>query len=898
MTDNLTMIPLKDYPRPSRNTRLGFHLRATVGDPAGENYKTLLVYLWNTGVSWLTILAEPDGAVAEKVIEEALFIGFMVNVRFYHHEPYHTGLTGGILGEPETLTLARWKNKGWLLYIQAGNEGDLADEWRGKVLPPENEAIAVITKAAVYDCQLIQGTGHIPIIPPCATGSPRSYRYNIVPRMLAFVETKNGRTVRGRDCFNNRRIALGIHDYGINHPVGDLPGESDWYPYDKVNQEGEQLTPELYNLYGDPGFYWGGRSMESINAERRANKNPGQVHTDGVKGGAAGVIEYLQQYDINIKGVLPAPIPLIGTESGVSPLVHDDQRYWRVSSVIRVARHKVINKRLWNDPTVRHHYPAYYFCGGNWLTFDRGTWGKDSWFTNGHTPSTPEYAEFFGWCSQNFKDMNWLYGGVPVPPTTPTTPTTPVPVPPTSLPPRELTLQDTNTPGEPFPTWIAIRDAIAHHNLKPGDRYWRISKVKIIGDKYQSDPNCFIMAPRSNTVKAIQRWFVNGVLRETFTLPLNEKPANEPPNNFPIWGIGNEYSLELQGYSDMISGIKLPGNLHWRYEVTFTEETVPMAPLPPTGQSPAELAFSLLESTYSIRVTPAFALPTAIMAVNRQRGDNGLGFDFVSNEFDFNYVNGNTRILYKALGGQNYNTMNKIVALAPMGQWEPENILLYEKNGTTGIITKIPYPGLKPETPALPGNSGGTAQAHKDGVLLDVDYESQLNPVTAKYGLGDCIPSSVVMAVRRFGTTLTPDRLSLLMGLKPGFTGSKFAQVEAGLAKAGFKGDVRILTKNGGATPAFLIECINKGLTPLILGTYELLPYKWDANYMGAHCMILKGYEYRNGKLVFIFNDPYFPVDDPNGNGLWMDTESLTKFWYDTTHNDYPGNTLVIYPPA
>jgi hypothetical protein len=400
--------------------------------------------------------------------------------------------------------------------------------------------------------------------------------------------------------------------------------------------------------------------------------------------------------------------------------------------------------------------------------------------------------------------------------------------------------------------------------------------VEVRTNRVQDKTNIFFVAPRHTTLKAIVR---NTVTGESWQVALNK----EDPvvvGDFPIFGNGNRYSVELQGYSDVIKGIRLPSNHHWAYYLTFEEVTVPMpeTPTPPPTGIPAHVAFAFQRmEAEQLRITPTFALPSAILGYNQQQGDNRKGVDFVTNELRF--TEGGKQ--WVALGGQNPVTQDKVMAIAVDGQWGA--IELWGKKFTTGAITKIsPTAAPVTEPPVL----------FEREVKLAVPYLSQLDPNNAKYGIGDCGPTSGAMVLNFKGVPATPDRLGLIMGLPANYLASDILALEDGINK--LAGRQLVDHRNAGTDPLTLITIIDGGNPAILLVDYDLIPYRSDANYHNGHYLVLVGYRYRKGKLEFLFHDPYWAVDRVDGQYMWMDVPALYACWGSTTYFNYPRQYLRV----
>lgn len=561
----MNILPLSAYPRPNvpgfGNTRVGFHGTANADLPMGWEWRETIDYMASHGVAWLKLLSRPNWNV-EALADYALDKGMGVIVRLYRPEPNPGTLTGEQL---DHLRRVAPKYQGRPLYVQFNNEPDLSIEWKGGYVP--EDWLASVARDAIADCRAIQGVGLIPVLPPAATGSPGFYQYRLIPKMLE---------LGGSDVFDDKHIVFGVHDYYVGHPVGDEPFYNQPYPLDAVNQSGAPLKEGEFGAFGDVWQAWGHDNPALIDQERAANKNPGQKLMD--LGGAASCLATLHQYNLNVKGTLPAPIPVMLLEGGETPGRKDDGRYPRTNAALRVTRHKVTHKRLWAAPDVGHHYAPWLFCTGHWMLHDRHQWPNDGWF-NGASPK-PEYIGFFEWQKENARNMNYLYEAGGQPPA-PVEPVEPEPVEPPEESPEAAERVLYASPGhESILDFLSISEA----PVESGGEYWHLAEVRALGpEEGQGRHTIDIKEPRGAGLKI--RVDNPADTTTPHFVPL-DKPEPEPACNYPMYGIGNTYTVAVEGLpSDTISGLHLPGNLHFVYELSFVKRVKEQgeAPKPPEG---------------------------------------------------------------------------------------------------------------------------------------------------------------------------------------------------------------------------------------------------------------------------------------------------------------------------
>lgn len=123
-----------------------------------------------------------------------------------------------------------------------------------------------------------------------------------------------------------------------------------------------------------------------------------------------------------------------------------------------------------------------------------------------------------------------------------------------------------------LPEWVRVAQAQG-----TAGQVWRLVRAEY-QDETQSQHlhHIFIMEPHAPGEKVI---VVNAHDGKSWEIPL-DKPANEPATNFPMFGVGNSYSVQMAGRpSDVVSGLTMPGNRHVNYRLWFQLVTIP-APQP------------------------------------------------------------------------------------------------------------------------------------------------------------------------------------------------------------------------------------------------------------------------------------------------------------------------------
>lgn len=278
-----------------------------------------------------------------------------------------------------------------------------------------------------------------------------------------------------------------------------------------------------------------------------------------------------------------------------------------------------------------------------------------------------------------------------------------------------------------LPSWVGVQKA----TVAPGSKVWRLKRAEYHADDTSGGRHhIYIEEPHNPNIRAVIK---NTATSEVFYIPL-EKPRSEPAGNHPMYGVGNVYSVEMEGAaSDRVTGLTMPGNHHVTYHLWFEMTTEPVkeipVPTPPTPTPPAptppapvpspvpapamsapEQAFALVGK--NVTLNPTHALPGMILGINRNAGQD-KGYHLLGPEVRFQ----NAQKKYVALGGINWTTNEMIVALAQEGDWNPANILMYIRRG--GKI-RLFVPGVfdKPAHIWTPSPNFNARTARIDTIVL------------------------------------------------------------------------------------------------------------------------------------------------------------------------------------
>ncbi|MDH7487221.1 MAG: carboxypeptidase-like regulatory domain-containing protein, partial [Anaerolineae bacterium] len=350
---------LRDYPRPANDTGIGVHWSpgnaGAVG--LGELRDYWLPELIALGVKWVKLLHDGGVEFAELLLQNDI----MPIVRLYRYQPNSTDPAPGkgTLGPREIEYLERYVAVG-VRYFEFNNEPELSGEWAGGQVPPNAEEI--VARHAIIDMETILERGGYPAVPATAIGT----KWDLVGKIVALDR---------RDLFDEP-VWVAVHNYDINHPLD--------YPYDAVNQQGQQLTPEEYEELNRQGAWdgrnWGHRSREWINEQRRLGVNSGDtIHDD-----PSCWLAYTR-FDDLVRQHLGRPLPILSTENGPIVGEDDDPRY--PTTTPERHRDKVLEMcRIMMGTSSRFDpAPPQYFCTAFWLlgsaVLRTSGWEAHAWYS-------------------------------------------------------------------------------------------------------------------------------------------------------------------------------------------------------------------------------------------------------------------------------------------------------------------------------------------------------------------------------------------------------------------------------------------------------------------------------------------------------------------------------------
>ncbi len=329
---------LRDYPRPPDDNGIGMHWSGGhPGAPGADELRShWLPELRRMGVKWVKFLHDGGLEFADLLLQT----GIMPVVRLYRFQPNATDLARATLGQREIDALKQYVALG-VRYFEFNNEPDVASEWVGGQKPPD--AIDYVARAAIRDMKTILDAGGYPAVPATAIGA----QWDLIGKII---------DMGGRPLFD-QPVWIALHNYDLNHPLD--------YPFDAVNQQGTEITPEEYDRLGMDawqGRRWGQRTRDLVNQQRRTGVNTG----DGIDDDASCFRAYER-----IAGLcqqhLGRHLPILSTENGPIVGEDDDPRYPTTTPALHARKVADIARIMMGASERFPAAPPYYFCTAFWL---------------------------------------------------------------------------------------------------------------------------------------------------------------------------------------------------------------------------------------------------------------------------------------------------------------------------------------------------------------------------------------------------------------------------------------------------------------------------------------------------------------------------------------------------
>lgn len=196
--------------------------------------------------------------------------------------------------------------KAGVKHVQVWNEPNDNREWADRKVPPDWAAKSIAW--ALPACRHGLAIGLEMSLPPINPG------VDLNPFQIA---VEHG----GGDLFE-RGLAVNIHLYPFNR----LTWKGKYYPYDDVNQHGEQLTLQEYEALDR--YYWHGYPREYINGLRRQDARPGATIMQDADGFLGWLVhEHHMRTTLGANAAVPCRV----TEMGPRPWQDLDKRYPRLT---------------------------------------------------------------------------------------------------------------------------------------------------------------------------------------------------------------------------------------------------------------------------------------------------------------------------------------------------------------------------------------------------------------------------------------------------------------------------------------------------------------------------------------------------------------------------------------
>lgn len=346
---------LSEYPRPPADSGRGVHWSPSTSVWGKEEWKTKwLPFLLEAQIKWVKILDDGGGS-ALGLIKRLINYQIMPVVRVYLHPNYPNPI-----GHRETEYAKRLADLGGV-YMEFGNEPDLALEWAGRKRPENWLQVVVGRYIDAWD--KVHPFGIIPLFDAFGPGG-RGNPFQIMVQ-------------RGRaDIFEAMVVA--IHNYCLGRPLT--------YPNDGIADKGTPITPQEYRALADNDpnreFWVWEQPIDVVNRLRAENANPNITILQDSTG--FRTFEYI---DHLVNEACGHSVPVMMTEGGYNvgqragTTFGDDARYPKPTANWA--------SRWTVDMFDNYPLPDYYFCSMPWFIagYQMGVLSSSyepqgPWFTN------------------------------------------------------------------------------------------------------------------------------------------------------------------------------------------------------------------------------------------------------------------------------------------------------------------------------------------------------------------------------------------------------------------------------------------------------------------------------------------------------------------------------------
>jgi len=326
-----------EYPKPRKNSGLGIHLSPNGAFPLGRSdglLREMVNLLRRMGFSWAkAVVTEPYTSEWQvRAITALINQGFEVIVRLFVHKPYP--------GDKPNYDQIHDAVKFWVArgvhYFELRNEPNLLVEWASQERWSSFGSLQARAENAAQlflsDAYVIQHAGGIPLTPALAPGgNDDSEAY--WPIMCRWWAHNGGATLL-------RKSAIAAHNYMLNHPL--------YYPYDRVNQEGD---------------------------------NPGQGLLSG--GGASNGFLHYRYLAWVFYRHLGFTIPVLSTEDGARLGDANDPRYPPVDEWRHRELHLQVARYMAEKAESEYFNTAFWLLGSRLLEAQGSPppWEKHAWIS-------------------------------------------------------------------------------------------------------------------------------------------------------------------------------------------------------------------------------------------------------------------------------------------------------------------------------------------------------------------------------------------------------------------------------------------------------------------------------------------------------------------------------------
>ena len=306
-----------DYPRPAGDTGIGFHWFPDAYHYQANHFDLFVPKLKAMGATWLTILSEPDKAVPEFFVKGLLENGIEPVVRLYTPKirPVDQAELSSVCQD-----YARLGVHYVYVYNQPNVDGEW-DNWNPVNLVDRFVSLLLPCLETMYSIE-----GIVPVLTPLAQGG------NF--RDIEFFQLVLESLVSLRKSHLFGKLAIGLHNYAMNHPLDWGKGGNAAWPC---------ATPE--------------------------STPPGCQDSNGFR--------QFEWYDELVRSHVGFSLPMISCENGALPGSHQDRGYAPIDRSLHAQRHAEMSHLV-----MENEVPHYVFNNAFWLLSapDTNMFAEHRWF--------------------------------------------------------------------------------------------------------------------------------------------------------------------------------------------------------------------------------------------------------------------------------------------------------------------------------------------------------------------------------------------------------------------------------------------------------------------------------------------------------------------------------------